>query len=1149
MYFFCVWVDKRKNNHIHRYTMKDFLNWNNFATQITPILNRRLSKFQHSKFNKARIVCSKDKLTTDPMKNTTTNKLLFAAPMLLLLLTFLFTIQNVSAQNSVKTGVTFNWQSTGGGTNPAVLESLEYQGRTYDKFAVPSSYELVRLGPDAHSLNNLRRNGTVVLNNSSNPAWNATAADIFQDQNLNAYFESNDNGENICGSFSAADGSNTQLQALNFDGFPINEFGLLAVTERNANNCFYIEVYGKPVNASAPSDPVIRLGRTFVREYASAQVGSQNNLPPISGADYWRTQGRADNNGTIGIAIYELDEFAPQGSIITQVVLGAASDDHGDGKIFIVQEEYAQDDSYDVRANQTFVGNVGDNDGVPAGATFTLESTPAQGSISLNPSTGEFTYTPPANGNPGGTPPEFTFTYRVQLPAPNNGISATATVTLRILDDLPIANDFNQTVNEDSNNNRINLTGNSYGDDGPAASNSLVINGGGPANGTVTYSNNGTPNNAGDDFFLYTPNANFNGNDSFTYTITDSNGDTDTGTITITINPDAPNADGPTAVDDTFTVNEDSTNNNLDILDNDSFGGDGPPNSVAITIITPPSNGNASVNNNGTPSNPNDDFIEYTPDANFNGTDTFEYRLVDSNGTTDNATVTITIDPDAPNADGPNAVDDSYTVNEDSTNNNFDVLDNDDFGGDGPPNNVAISITTPPTNGSVNINNNGTPANPNDDFIEYTPDANFNGTDSFVYQIVDSNGTTDNATVSITINPDAPNADGPTAVDDVEIMLVDAPATPIDILNNDSFGGDGPPIGNAITITTNPSNGTVVVNDNGTPNDPTDDFVTYQPDPFFVGTDTFEYEIVDANGTTDTAEVTITVNDNPNRGIRIINANLTEIEDDNGTATGNSVTIQLELEGSASDYPNGGPSISWTTRESTNAGLGADERATNNVDFTENSGTGTMAFGTPFEITIDFIADTLIEEGEFFELVVNSADVSLPSPLVAEIEITDNDINPGDGISIRDIDRNEGDGTITFEVVLTGNVPAFQVDWELEFGTATIEDFTNDPIGNPIVTSGTLNFDGTDGEIETITFPIFDDDLFERFRENFFINLVSENSGFVDFNDPRGRGRIQDNDNATGPGEGLSLLGKSLRKELMVLTQLQVLPLLTMGHQ
>ena len=72
--------------------------------------------------------------------------------------------------------------------------------------------------------------------------------------------------------------------------------------------------------------------------------------------------------------------------------------------------------------------------------------------------------------------------------------------------------------------------------------------------------------------------------------------------------------------------------------------------------------------------------------------------------------------------------------------------------GDGAPNSVfgiVADSVTDPANGTAVING---------DNIDYTPDANFNGSDSFTYTVDDGNGGTDTATVNITVTPvnDAP---------------------------------------------------------------------------------------------------------------------------------------------------------------------------------------------------------------------------------------------------------------------------------------------------------------------------------------------------------------------------------------------------------
>ncbi|TXB59419.1 Ig-like domain-containing protein [Phaeodactylibacter luteus] len=105
-----------------------------------------------------------------------------------------------------------------------------------------------------------------------------------------------------------------------------------------------------------------------------------------------------------------------------------------------------------------------------------------------------------------------------------------------------------------------------------------------------------------------------------------------------------------------------------------------------------------------------------------------------------------------------------------------------------------------------------------------------------------------------------PLDDAPEAMDDP--VMVDEDAGPINIavLANDDFGRNGPGIG-PITITVGTDNGgTATVNNNGTPNDPTDDTIDYNPAPNFFGTETFTYQICDRDGDCDDAVVTVTVN-------------------------------------------------------------------------------------------------------------------------------------------------------------------------------------------------------------------------------------------------------------------------------------------------
>ncbi|WP_343488476.1 gliding motility-associated C-terminal domain-containing protein [Allomuricauda sp. d1] len=187
-------------------------------------------------------------------------------------------------------------------------------------------------------------------------------------------------------------------------------------------------------------------------------------------------------------------------------------------------------------------------------------------------------------------------------------------------------------------------------------------------------------------------------------------------------------------------------------------------------------------------------------------------------------------------------VDDFVTVNEDDSV-VVPIFDNDSD----LPTTGTLTTSNPP-NGTVTIDNNGTANDPTDDIVTYIPDPDFNGTDTFTYTVCNSSGDCSTATVTVDVLPIVD------AFDDAVATEEDTPID-IDILGNDN---DLPNLGTLTT--TSPSNGTVVINDNGTPNDPSDDTVTYTPDAGFTGTDTFDYTICDDSGNCSTATVTIVVN-------------------------------------------------------------------------------------------------------------------------------------------------------------------------------------------------------------------------------------------------------------------------------------------------
>ena len=451
------------------------------------------------------------------------------------------------------------------------------------------------------------------------------------------------------------------------------------------------------------------------------------------------------------------------------------------------------------------------NDTDADGDTLTIQSftQPANGAI-VDHGNGTYTYTPDANFN--GTD---TFSYTI---SDGNGGTATADVdiTVNAVEDAPVANDDNYSVNEDGTLNVIvpGVLGNDTDHDGDALTIDSFTN---PANGSLTLNADGS--------FTYTPNADYNGSDNFTYTVTDGNGNVDNATVNITVNP---TNDAPEATNDTYNVTEDTAlviDAASGVLANDTdIDGD----TLTVSAFTNPANGSLTLNADGS--------FTYIPNANYEGTDNFTYTVSDGNGGTDTATVNLAV---GNINDVPTANDDALSTDEDSAL-NFSAasLIANDTDADGDT--LTIQSFTQPANGAIVDHGNGT--------YTYTPDANFNGTDTFSYTISDGNGGTATADVDITVNA---VEDAPVANDDNYSVAED---TTLNVVIPGVLGNDTDDDGDALTVDsfTNPANGSLTLNADGS--------FTYTPNADYNGSDNFTYTVTDGNGNVDNATVNITVN-------------------------------------------------------------------------------------------------------------------------------------------------------------------------------------------------------------------------------------------------------------------------------------------------
>ena len=549
----------------------------------------------------------------------------------------------------------------------------------------------------------------------------------------------------------------------------------------------------------------------------------------------------ADWNGSVPQVTYEVTDGRDNG------VQTAALD------ITVTPVQDAHDDSRTAHAGAPVTVDVLTNDGFTNGdKAITGVTDGAHGTVSI--SNGQVVYTP-TSGYVGND----SFTYTVT----SGGIEETATVYLTLTNSAPTLPHWTAINGEDS---PIGIPGLLLDTSSDADGDTLTVTDF-TVNGT-TWQSGETANLAGygsltitsDGSVTFIPVADWNGNvPVVTYTATDGR-DNGSVTSTLTIQYNAI----PDAVDDNATTHA-GVAKVIDVLANDRFSNS----DKAVTAVTQGNNGSVAIENGK---------VRYTPNAGFNGTDSFTYTVT-SGGVTETATVNVTIANIAPVAH-----DDFTWTAEDTTLTRSAATGL--LANDSDDDNDALAITQFSTGtqiyaagqtatlagmGDLTINADGS--------YTFVPVADWNGAvQPILYQVSDGNGGFSVATLLLTVNPIAD------AVNDSVSTHADVPVV-IDALDNDSFSNSD----QTITGVTAAAHGTVTIENNT---------LVYRPNAGYVGSDTFDYTVT-SGGKTETATVTVDVTNVAPRLTSVPTISTPEDTTLNSTAAQNLLTNAHDDDGDA----------------------------------------------------------------------------------------------------------------------------------------------------------------------------------------------------------------------------------------------------------
>ena len=302
---------------------------------------------------------------------------------------------------------------------------------------------------------------------------------------------------------------------------------------------------------------------------------------------------------------------------------------------------------------------------------FEKFTNPLHGTLSVDTFNGLVEYTP--NADYCGTD---TFQWRAYDQFNRYSDPANGTITILCTNDTPVAID-DILSGTGGMTGALDVVANDTDIDSPYQTQTYTVSGVTlPAHGVLVESGS---------VFEYTPDLAYMGVDTFTYVAIDQSGAiSNTGTVTVNVAPGMNLA--PTVSSSGYTLSEDG------FVDGVFSGSDLNGDTLSFSATVLPLHGTVSITATG---------FTYTPTANYNGSDSFDF--VANDGTVDSNTATISLTITSV-SDAPTALDDTIGM-EMNTTSDLDVMANDsDVDDPYQPQTLTLSsIISGPTSGTASI--------------------------------------------------------------------------------------------------------------------------------------------------------------------------------------------------------------------------------------------------------------------------------------------------------------------------------------------------------------------------------------------------------------------------------------------------------------